>query len=61
MCWEKPKVLKYDTTVVHYCPLHLSQIPFTTKFTFSETNPSGTLIWGILCSVKQMVSLQLLQ
>ena len=36
--------LKYSAMEVHYCPLHLSQIPFTTKFTFSETKPSGTLI-----------------
>ncbi len=45
--------------VVHYSPLHLSQIPFTTKLTFSETKPSGTFICGILCAVKQTVSLQL--
>ena len=44
-----------------YCPLHLSQIPFRTKLAFSATKPSGRLICGIFCSVRHMVSPQLVQ
>ena len=44
-----------------YLPLHLSQIPLTTKLTSSAIKLLGKLIWGILRSVKHTVSLQLVK
>ena len=41
--------------------LQSSQIPFTSIFTSSGINLSGRLICGILCSVKQVVLLHLVQ